>query len=66
MFSGKKYIYIFEPLASNLMHIVIKVDLKEAERLVFNVTGLICLDPVSHLIPVLVHNRLGCPWVSAY
>lgn len=58
MFSGKKYIYIFEPLASNLMHIVIKVD---AERLVFNVTGL-----VSHLIPVLVHNRLGCPWVSAY
>lgn len=61
MFSGKKYIHIFEPLASNLMHIVIKVDLKEAERLVFNVTGL-----VSHLIPVLVHNRLGCPWVSAY
>lgn len=66
MFSGKKYIYIFEPLASNLMHIVIKVDLKEAERLVFNVTGLVCLDPVSHLIHVLVHNRLGCPWVSAY
>lgn len=41
------------------MHIVIKLDLKEAERLVFNVTGLVCLGSVSHLIPVLMHNRLG-------